>query len=113
VKLNELFDNEHRRDGNRSSTEIYHLAKHIASDEQVFWSRNEQDLAALVIELNYAYMAQTRAALVYRDLLRAAARRSSYWRGMLFTQVVTRPARRLFTQGAPRATPPVHPDHDH
>lgn len=105
MRLNELFDNEYRRDGNRSTEEIYRLAKHIASDEQVFWSRNEQDLAALVIELNHEYMAQTRRALVYRDLLRAAARRSAYWRGMLFTQVLTRHARRLFIQGAPRATP--------
>lgn len=113
MKLNELFDNEHRRDGNRSTEESYRLAKHIAGDDLVFWSRNEQDLAALVIQLNHEYMAQTRRALVYRDLLRAAARRSSYWRGMLFTQISSRPTRRLFTQGAPRATPPVHPDHDH
>jgi len=102
VKLNQVFDNEHHRDGARSLTEAYALAKHIAAEDSVFHSHKEQDLAALVIQLNIEYMRATRDGLRYRDLLRAMARRSAYWRGMLFTTVP--PAHRiLFTQGAPRA----------
>jgi hypothetical protein len=72
VKLNQLFDNEHRRDGERTSEDTYRLAREI-SDSPAGFSRNAKDLAALVIKMNYHYMKASREVIELRDKLKAVS----------------------------------------